>query len=132
MKSPTIRRRYHRDSPSKSPIRDRSPRNRRQRNESASPSPPRNSKSALLKSIRITIKDINPVKKPAKFSILHTRHKDPDFKGPEDILPRTKDQRKIQIEIRRSIPSHKISVSPVRREISDPYSFSFTRRKDEG
>ncbi|TRY72269.1 hypothetical protein TCAL_03389 [Tigriopus californicus] len=43
-----------------------------------------------------------------------------------------KEQRKIQIDIRRNIPSHRISTSPVRRKLTRPESLRIPRRPDEG
>ena len=58
---------------------------------------------------------------------LTSRREEPDFKGAEDSLPRTKEQKKIQIEIRRNIASNRISRSPVRRSIRDPNTVYISR-----
>ena len=153
MKSPTFRRKYREESPPhrhKSPInrdrspinrdrssinRDRSPINRSKRNHSASPSPPRNNSKSKsdLKQIRITINDIQLGKKyspPVKFANFSSQKRDPDFKGPEGgDLPKFKDQKKIQIEIRRNFPDSGLSHSPVIREIQNPYTVTIPRRK---
>ena len=66
---------------------------------------------------------------------LTSKEKEPEFKGPEDVLPRSKEQKKIQIEIRRSISSSKRARtnSPVRRSIRDPEStVQVTRSSNEG
>ena len=117
----------------KSDIKMRSPRYSRKRSRSPlrlsrpsrSPSPPRPSKKDL-QSIRITIVNVKRTD-PVHFSILHSRASEPKFSGPEMDVPRTKDQRKIQIEIRRSISAHKVSRSPVRRSIRDPRTVFVSR-----
>ena len=65
---------------------------------------------------------------------LTSKQNEPDFKGPEDILPRSKEQKKIQIEIRRSISSKRArTTSPVRRSIRDPENtVQITRSSNEG
>jgi len=129
MRSPR-QRSSHRGSESTSSKREKSPRGRKRNYESASPSPPRPSKTDL-KNIRITISDVSH-RKSTKFSILSTKTVEPDYKGAEEKLPRTKDQKKIVIEIRRNIPSNKSSRSPVRRSIRDPKTVFLSRKKDEG
>ena len=52
-----------------------------------------------------------------------------DSQGVDDELPRSKDQKKIQIEIRRNIPKDKISDSTVRRSIRDPQTVLLARKK---
>jgi len=98
-------------------------------NRSASPSPPRPTQKNL-KSIRITIGNVPG--KPLSGSQLTSRREEPDFKGAEDSLPRTKEQKKIQIEIRRNIASNRISRSPVRRSIRDPNTVYISRSSEEG
>ena len=63
-----------------------------------------------------------------------SKQNEPDFKGPEDVLPRSKEQKKIQIEIRRSISSKRARAnSPVRRSIRDPENtVQVTRSSNEG
>ncbi len=51
------------------------------------------------------------------------------FGGPEFGLVDVKEQKKIQIDIRRNIPAHKISDSPIRRNIQDPSKVAVSRRK---
>ena len=65
---------------------------------------------------------------------LTSKQNEPDFKGPEDVLPRSKEQKKIQIEIRRSISSKRArTTSPVRRSIRDPENtVQITRSSNEG
>jgi len=112
--------------------REKSPRGRKRNYDSASPSPPRPSKNEL-KNIRITIGDIsNNSKKSKKFTLLSPRTVEPNYKGVDDELPRSKDQKKIQIEIKRNIPRDKISDSTVRRSIRDPQTVILARKKDEG
>merc|ERR1712072_126112 len=91
------------------------------RKRSASPSPPRPTAKSL-KAIRITVSNVPG--KPLAGTTLTSKQNEPDFKGPEDVLPRSKEQKKIQIEIRRSISSSKRARtnSPVRRSIRDPES----------
>jgi len=129
MRSPRHRS-SHRNSESTGSKRESSPRGRKRNYDSASPSPPRPSKTDL-KNIRITISDVSH-RKSTKFSILNTKTVEPDYKGAEEKLPRTKDQKKIVIEIRRNIPSNKSSRSPVRRSIRDPKTVCLSRKKDEG
>ena len=52
-----------------------------------------------------------------------------DSQGVDDELPRSKDQKKIQIEIKRNIPRDKISDSTVRRSIRDPQTVLLARKK---
>ena len=63
---------------------------------------------------------------------LTSRNNEPDFKGAEEDLPRSKEQKKIQIEIRRSIPSNRASNSPVRRSIRNPSTVYISRSHHEG
>lgn len=51
------------------------------------------------------------------------------FGGSEFGQVEVKEQRKIQIDIRRNIPSHRISTSPVRRELVRPETLRIPRRK---
>jgi len=129
MRSPRHRS-SHRGSESTSSKRETSPRGRKRNYDSASPSPPRPSKTDL-KNIRITISDVSH-RKSTKFSILSSKKVEPDYKGAEDDLPRTKDQKKIVIEIRRNIPSDRSSKSPVRRSVRDPKTVLLSRKKGEG
>lgn len=50
------------------------------------------------------------------------------LQGPDFGQIDPKELKKIQIDIRRSIPSHRISGSPVRHDIRDPSRISFSRR----
>ena len=54
------------------------------------------------------------------------------FNSQEYETPSTKELRKIQIEIRRTIPRDRISTSPVRRSLRNPATVIFSRRPDEG
>lgn len=51
------------------------------------------------------------------------------FQGAEENNIEVKELRKIQIDIRRSIPEHRVSKSPIRREINQPEKVTFSRRK---
>ena len=114
--SPRNSRYHHRRSPS--------PYDHRKRQKSLSPSPPRASKNEL-QAIRITVNNVPS--RPKKFTIFKARE---EFQGLEqDSLPRSKDQKKIQIEIRRSIPKHRESQSPVRRSIRDHTTVFILRKK---
>ena len=53
------------------------------------------------------------------------------FAGAEFGRIDAKEQRKIQIDIRRSIPAHKISSSPIRRGVEDPATVRVARRKGQ-
>ena len=108
---------HHRRSPS--------PCDHPKRQRSFSPSPPRASKNEL-QAIRITVNNV-PSRKPKKFTIFKARE---EFQGLEQVsLPRSKDQKKIQIEIRRIIPKHRESQSPVRRSIRDHTTVFILRKK---
>ena len=108
---------HHRRSPS--------PCDPPKRQRSFSPSPPRASKNEL-QAIRITVNNV-PSRKPKKFTIFKARE---EFQGLEQVsLPRSKDQKKIQIEIRRIIPKHRESQSPVRRSIRDHTTVFILRKK---
>lgn len=116
---------YSRSSRKRSPTSN----SNRSRPRSASPSPPRPSLKSL-RAIRITIGNV-----PGKIlrgSKLTSRNNEPDFKGAEEDLPRSKEQKKIQIEIRRSIPSNRASNSPVRRSIRNPSTVYISRSHHEG
>ena len=129
MRSPIPRYRSHQRSNSSSKRETETSSRGRKRDYSASPSPPRPSKNEL-KTIRITISDISKnSKKSKKFTILSSRKIEPDYKGADDDLPRSRDQKKIQIEIRRNIPSNKTSNSPVRRSIRDANTVVLSRKK---
>ena len=129
MRSPIPRYRSHQRSSSSSKRETETSSRGRKRDYSASPSPPRPSKNEL-KTIRITISDISKnSKKSKKFTILSSRKIEPDYKGADDDLPRSRDQKKIQIEIRRNIPSNKTSNSPVRRSIRDAHTVVLSRKK---
>lgn len=108
-----------------------SPEDSRNRQKSHDHSTWTDSKIKELKSIRITIANRNKTSS-AKFSILCQRHKEPNFEGSEENLPKYNEQRKIQIEIKRSIPKHLVSDSPVRRSIRSPDTFVMPRQKNEG
>ncbi len=127
-----------RDSPrsrSRSPVwrkgnrpRSNSP---RRRHRSPSPSPPRPTKRDL-QAIRISAPNIQAKRsKDEGKPLCQRRDRDgalPRYHGSEDDLPRTKDQRKIQIEISRNIPRERANHSPVRRSIRDPNTVFINRR----
>merc|ERR1712018_532378 len=54
------------------------------------------------------------------------------YNSQEFETPAHKELRKIQIEIRRTIPRDRISTSPVRRSLRDPSTVVFTRGSEEG
>ena len=79
-------------------------------------------------------RDLTSTEKP-RFAALGSRTKDDRgqiFAGPEFGEIDAKEQRKIQIDIRRNIPSHRISQSPIRRSIHDANSIVISRGKEEG
>lgn len=102
-----------------------SPKHHKSRARSNSPSPPRPSTNDL-QAIRITINNVPS--RPKRFTIFSERE---EFEGLGDPLPRSKDQKKIQIEIRRSIPKHRESQSPVRRSIRDHTTVFIIRKKSK-
>jgi hypothetical protein len=53
------------------------------------------------------------------------------FGGAEFGRIEVKEQKKIQIDIRRSIPAHRISSSPIRRAVEDPSRVVVSRRAGE-
>jgi hypothetical protein len=110
----------------KSAHRSRSPPPTR-RIKSNSPSPPRPSKREL-QTIRITTPNVQERQKH-QTGTMCSKQDEPKFRGAEDELPRSKEQRKIQIEIRRSIPGSRSSSSPARRSIRDPSNVFLCRRR---
>ena len=102
-----------------------SPKHHKSRPRSNSPSPPRPS-TTDLQAIRITINNVPS--RPKRFTVFSDRE---EFEGLENPLPRSKDQKKIQIEIRRSIPKHRESQSPVRRSIRDHTTVFIIRKKSK-
>lgn len=54
------------------------------------------------------------------------------FKGRELGDIDSKELKRIQIDIKRSIPSHRVSTSPIRRRVVNPKTVVISRRKPEG